>query len=359
MNRFPKPWIALGLLLVCGTASPADLLPRATKKLDAYFDRLQTEGTVSGSIAISEGGVTRYTRSVGFATIDNGIPQPADAGTRYRIGAVTQLYTAALTLQLAEGATVTLDNKLGEFFADLPNALAITYRDLLQHRSGLANYTQAKGFDSWRTTARTHDEMLQVIAAGGVKFPPGERVDDNASNYLLLGYVLEKIYDRPFADIVRRRITDKLALVRTYYAGDGGSTTLESISYRWSPAGWQPEIPTDPSVEGGAGGMVSNATDLVNFMNALFAGRAVSQQSLATMRGEDGLPAIGLQPLTLAGAAGLGARGTVASFNAAVCHFPDHNITLAWTGNASRLPMDDVLAEVASLVFEKGRKPPK
>src|SRR4051812_42724682 len=88
--------------LIASNTHAADLLPGAAKKLDAYFDALALQGTVNGSIAISERGATRYRRSVGFATIENGVPRPADAGTRYRIGAVTRLFTAALTFQLAE-----------------------------------------------------------------------------------------------------------------------------------------------------------------------------------------------------------------------------------------------------------------
>lgn len=359
MFRLPGSWIAASLALVATVASPADLIPKATKKLDAYFDSLQAQGLVSGSIAISERGVIRYQRSIGFATIDKGVPQPADAGTRYRIGAVTRLFTAALLLQLAERATITLDSKLAEFYPELPNALDITYRDLLQHRSGLANYTEARDFDQWRLTPKSHAEMLQVIAGGGAKFPPGDHIDDNASNYLLLGYVLEKIHERPYADIVARQISSKLALVRTYCAGSGSSTSLESISYRWTPDGWRPETNPDPSIDGGAGGMISNATDLVTFMDALFAGRVVSPDNVASMRGEDGAPGFGLQAVEIAGAAGFGARGAIDSFNAAVFHFPDRRLSISWTSNASRMPMEDILGEVVSIALGEARKAPR
>ena len=359
MMNSTRLWMVTGLLLAATVAYSADLLPRATKRLDAYFDGLQAKGFVSGSIAISERGVARYKRSIGFATIESGVPQPADAGTRYRIGAVTRLFTATLTLQLAERATITLDNRLAEFFPDLPNAVGITYRDLLQHRSGLASYTEGKDFASWRATQRSHAELLKVIADGGARFKPGERVDVNGSNYLLLGYMLEKVYERPYAEIVARQISNKLALVRTYYAGSGGSTMLESISYRWTAEGWRPEPGIDPSIDGADGGMVSNATDLVTFMDALLAGQVVSPHSVATMRGEDGAPPIGLRAVEIAGVLGFGERGDIESFDAAVYHFPERGITLAWTSNASREPRDDIPGEVVSLIYGKSRTTPK
>jgi CubicO group peptidase (beta-lactamase class C family) len=352
-------WLATGLLLAAGATHAADAVPAATKKLNAYFDALQAQGTVNGSIAISERGVMRYQRSLGFATIEKGIPQPADSGTRYRIGSVTKLFTAVLTMQLAESASITLDNKLAEFYPDLPNAIKITYRNLLQQRSGLANYSDARDFTTWRNAARTHAEMLDLITAGGARFAPGERVEYNDTNYLLLGYVLEKVYERSYDEIVRRQITSKLGLVRTYFVGTGSSSTLESIPYQATADGWQAEIATDPAIDGGSGGMVSNATDLVTFMDAVFTAKIVTPYTLESMRDQGGGSGIGLWPRTIAGNGALGERGTVGAFNACVYHFPDRKISIAWTGNASRLPMDEIVEEALRLIFEKGRKPPK
>lgn len=354
MTKLTRLLVA-GLLLASGGARAADLLPGAKRQLDAYFDGLQQQGRVSGSITISERGTVRYQRSIGFATIENGAAQPADAGTRYRIGAVSRLYTAVLALQLAEQATITLDNKLAEFYPDLPNAIEISYRELLRDRSGLANYTDAPGYADWRTMPRTHDDMLAVIRGGGIRFPPGERVEHNDTNYLLVGYVLEKVRERSYSDILHG-LTAKLGLVRTYYAGAGGSTTLESISYRWTDSGWKAETDNDPSVDGGAGALVSNAGDLAAFMDALFGGKIVTAYSLGSMRDDEKTGAgIALRPQSLAGHTCLGERGQTAAYDAFVCHFSDRRITVAWTGNATRVPLDQLLDEIGRIVFRKAR----
>ena len=297
----------------------------------------------------------RYQRSIGFSTVDNGVPQPADAGTRYRIGAVTRLFTAVLTMQLAEKASLTLDNPLAEFYPDLPDAVGITYRHLLQQRSGLGSYTAAAGFDTLRRAPRTHAQMLELIGTAGTQFGPGERLEYSDSNYLVLGYVLEKIYERSYDDIVIRQVAHGLGLVRTYYAGTGSSSSLESVSYQWTPQGWRAEADSDPSIDGGNGAMVSNAGDLVIFMDALFAGKLVTTHSLQTMR-EQG---IGLRNFDIAGNAAVGERGSIQSFNACVFHFPEKRISIAWTGNASQLPMDEIVGEALQLIFDKARKPPK
>ena len=331
MNPGKSSLIVAALLAI--SAHAADSVPAAKKKLDVYLDGLQRDGTFSGSLAISERGVPRYQRSIGFATIENGTPQAADGGTRYRIGEVSRLFTAALAFQLAEQATLTLDNKVAEFFPDVPNAIRISYRQLLQQRSGLADYTSSAGFDTWRTTPRTHQDMLKAIAAGGARFPPGDRVEISATNYLLLGYVLEKVTDRPYDDLVRQRLTSKLGLVRTYQAGAGGTTTLEATGYEWTPDGWRAVTDDDPSVGGGASSLVSNAGDLVAFVDALLGGKVVSAYNVGAMRDDEKTGVtIGLRNLELAGAPCLGERGHAAAYDAVVCHFPAQRITIAWTG---------------------------
>ena len=281
-------------------------------KLDTYFT--EKDGQISGSFAVAERGAVRYRRSVGFATLENGVPQPADAGTRYRIGEVSQLFTAALVLQFAERGTITLDNRLAEFFPDEPDAIDITYRDMLRSQG-----------------------------------------ESSAYNYLLLGRMLEKVAERPLADILVRQIAGKLGLARTYFAGSGLAKTLEAASYHWTADGWQPDPGADPGTGGGARGIVSNASDLVIFMDALFAGKVVTPHSLASMRGEDGGLGIGMQPATIAGFAAFCARGAIESFASVVCHFPDRRMSIAWTGNAARVPLDQIFEEAAGLAVRRAR----
>lgn len=347
------------LLFACSFALPAGAAGAwaPAKKLDAYFDALAKHQLANGSIAISEKGVPVYQRSVGAAIISPQGNTPANDATRYRIGSVSKLFTATMIMQLAERASVTLDSKLAEFYPDLPNALDITYRDLLQHRSGLANYTETPDFETWRTTPKTHAEILKRIAAGGAKFPPRERVEYNNSNYLLLGYVLEQIYNKPYDEIVQNQITGKLGLARTYYTGTG-IASLESISYELTPGGWVAQASTNPSIHGGAGGMISSPADLTRFIDALFGGKLVTDHSLATMQNQDGGSGMGLWPYEVAGQTGYGHGGSIEAFRACVYYFPAKSLSIAYATNASVLSMDEIVDESLSLVFERGRKPP-
>jgi len=345
----------VAVLLFAANSYAADLLPAATTKLDAYFDALARENLANGSLAISEKGVVKYQRSLGFASITPRGTEPADTNTRYRVGSVTKLFTAALTMQLVERASITLDSKLAEFYPELPNALDITYRDLLQHRSGLSNYTEAAGFEAWRTQPKPRAELLKLIAGGGARFAPRERLEYNNSNYLLLGYILEKIYDKPYADIVDKHIVSKVPLTRTESGARFGALP---VSYEKTPQGWKAVVATDAALHGGAGALTSTPTDLVRFIDALFAGRVVSPQSLASMRDQSVGTGLGLWAYPVAGKTGYGHGGAVESFRACVFHFPEQKISIAYATNAPVLSMSEIVDEVLALVFDGRRKPP-
>lgn len=352
-------WLATASVLLSATAGAADKAWAPAKKLDTWFDTLEQRTFANGAIAISEDGELKYERAVGNASMSP--PVPIDSSTRFSIGPLTQLFTAVLTLQLAEKASITLDNKLAEFYPDLPNALQITYRDLLEHRSGLADYTTVPGYASWRTRPRTPAEILKLIGERGARFAPGERVEYSASNYLLLGYVLEKVYEKPYAEVLRQQITDRIGLSRT----SAGKADLDQAIPAHELSGnpwnktivWAPDQRPNPALHGGAGAIVSTPINLVRYMDALFTRRLLSAYNLDSLRGQEGSPGICLANYTAGGQAGFGAGGVLDGYWAVVYYFPEKKLSVAFTTSAPLLPPEDILDEVFAILFERGHQP--
>ncbi len=353
--RRVRCWSLLVAFSLCTGAVAQEWAPAA--RLDAYFDALEKHGLANGSIAISEKGVIRYRRSVGSEDPTVGARDPASSSTRYKVGTLTKLFTAILAMQLVEEARLTLDNKLAEFYPNLPNALEISYRNLLQHRSGLADYTDAADYSSWMSQPQSQAKMLERIATGGSHFAPGARVEYSNSNYLLLGYVIERIHEAPFGKIVQKRIADKIGLSRTYFDGFEDSARHESVSYSFGP-GLLTQPRTDASVAGGAGGMWSTPADLVHLIDSLFAGRIVSGRSLATMRDVTGGSGMGLWPFSAAGENGLGHAGAIEGYRALVAHFPEKGVSIAYASNAPILSIYEIVGESLTTVFTRSHTPP-
>jgi D-alanyl-D-alanine carboxypeptidase len=251
------------------------------QKLDSLFNILASRGLATGSIAISINGQIEYQKAIGFASINADKKTIPGIHTRYRIGSATKMFTAVMIFQLIEEGKMSLTGRLNEYFPGLPNADRITIQDMLYHRSGLHDYTKETDFQNWLDKHKTQEEMLTIIREKGSDFKPGTQADYSNTNYLLLGYIIEKVCNISYAHALKRRIISKLELKNTSYGSNIDNN--EAYSYKYAESNWQKQKATDLSIHGGAGSIVSIPADLVSFLNAIFAYKLVSKKSVEQM----------------------------------------------------------------------------
>ncbi|RFS16521.1 class A beta-lactamase-related serine hydrolase [Emticicia sp. C21] len=202
-----------------------------TAQLDSLFNALAKNEVAMGSLAISINGKIQFQKAIGYANIDSRIP--AQITTRYRIGSVSKMFTSVMIFQLIEERKLSLDQKLSQYFPDLPNADKITISHLLYHRSGLHNYTEGTDFKAWMNKPQTHEHMLNVMKGLKPDFEPGAQVSYSNTNFLLLSYIIEKVSKMAYAQALSQRITSKIGLKDTYYGGAIDVQKHESISYKF------------------------------------------------------------------------------------------------------------------------------
>lgn len=190
-------------------------------KLDSLFNILSSRELAMGNLTISQNGSIKYQKAIGYSYIDESKKTPADIFTKYRIGSATKMFTAVLIFQLIEEGKLSPDSKLNTYFPDLPNADKITIGNMLYHRSGLHDYTYDTNFTEWMDKPKTHDELLKIIKDKGSDFEPDTKAEYSNSNYLLLGYIIERICHASYGDALKKRITSKLNLKNTYYGNPG------------------------------------------------------------------------------------------------------------------------------------------
>jgi Tol biopolymer transport system component len=221
-------------------------------------------------------------RSVIVFVSDRGKEHAATAGTsrpsadqRFRIGSVTKTFTATIVLQLVEEGKLRLESTLEDHVPGVvPRGDEITVRQLLAHRSGLANVT---AFPAWMKQAERSSSTrplgtLRFAGSHPLEFDPGSEYRYSNTNYIALGLVIEKASGHTYAQELERRILKPLGLDRT------------ELPKTWrlpdhDDAGYNPNLPW------AAGAIVSNAQDISRFYAALLSGRVLSRASLATMKG--------------------------------------------------------------------------
>ena len=321
-------------------------------KLDSLFNILAEKNKAMGSLTISKKGTVIYSKAIGYGFISDKEKIPATEKTRYRIGSISKMFTAALFLQLVDEGKVSFITTLDKYFPTLPNAGKITLSNLLNHRSGLHNFTDDSTYTSWMSQPKTHDEMIAIIAKGGTDFKPDEKFSYSNSNYIILGYIIEKICNKPYKDVLNERIISKIGLTNTYYGDKTNVKNNESYSYQYKSR-WEQQPETDMSIPGGAGAIVSTPADLTRFIEALFSLKLVSENSLKMMKTMTDGYGIGMYQIPFYTKTAYGHNGGIDGFESVLAYFPEDSIAIAYCSNGVGYPVNNILIGILSICFNR------
>lgn len=322
-----------------------------TKKLDSLFDMLQNRGLATGSVAILLNGRIEYQRAIGFNILDSNKKIAPDTDTKYRIGSISKMFTAVMIFQLIDEGKLRLNQKLADYFPQLPNANKITVEEMLYHRSGLHDYTHDTNFPEWIDKPKTHEEMLTIIAGKGSDFEPGTKADYCNTNYLLLSYIIEKITGINYAEALNQKITSKIGLKNTYYGKPIDVKRNEATSYKYADSIWNKEKETDVSIHCGAGSIVATPNDLVAFIQKLFDGKLISRASLDSMTTMVDDYGMGIFPYEFDSDKGYGHNGRIEEFYSAVRYYPERKLAVSYITNGILYPRIDILEGILKICF--------
>ena len=348
MKQCRKLLVLMLLLIVSGIAFAQNPFDKA--KLDNYFDKLEENNKFMGSVAVAKNGEIIYTKSVGFVDVENKVK--ATEKSKYRIGSVSKSFTAVLVLKAVEEKIIDLEQTIDKWFPTIANSQKITIRHLLSHRSGIHDFTHDEDYLAWCTQPKTEKEMLAIIEKGGSDFEPDSKSDYSNSNYVLLTYMLEKIFSKPYSDLLQEYIAKPIGLTDTYVFSKTNPNNNECRSYRFLGS-WKVENETDWTVPMGAGAIVSTPTDLTKFADALFGGRLLTNESLEIMKTIKDDYGLGLFEIPFGDNMGLGHTGAIDGFISVYSHFADGNITYALISNGRNFKIGDINKAVLSAVYGK------
>ena len=298
--------LVAGLLLVAGTvvwwprdrpATPPTSVstPRASRApTDPTALQKQLDGVVEagapGVVGLIRTGERTWQGASGLG--DLRANRPARAGDRFRIGSVTKSFLATVVLQLVGEGRLSLDDNLERWLPGLvPGGERITVRQLLNHTSGLYNYTD----DLPEPPRRFRPRELVAIATGHKPlFAPGTEFSYSNTNYILAGLLVERATGQPLADQLEQRIFQPLGLDDTELP-----TTQRALAgphvrgYAPPDKDWQVSngparlvdvTEMDTSWAWAAGAMVSTTADLARFYQALLGGQLLPPEQLKQMR---------------------------------------------------------------------------
>jgi len=319
-------------------------------RLDSLFLLLEQNNKYMGSIALSENGKTIYTKSIGFDDIATS--KKSTINTKYRIGSISKTFTASLIFKALEENKINLNQTIDKYFPTIKNSKSITISNLLNHRSGIYDFTNAPDYLKWNTQSQSRAKMTEKIAAGSIVFEPNTKGQYSNSNYILLSFILEDVYKKSYGEILNQKIVKPLKLKNTYLGGKISLDNNECYSYSLSGK-WEKESETDMSIPLGAGAIVSNPTDLNLFIESLFAGKIVSADHLNQMKTIKDKYGMGFLEFPYFERKSYGHNGAIDGFRSILGYFPNEKLTLSITSNGMGYDNNNILLCALSSYFNK------
>lgn len=319
-------------------------------QLNAYYDLLEENDKLMGTVMLLKDGTPIYSRALGYA--DFSMDRKNELSSTYRLGSISKTITAILVMQAVEQGKLNLDQKLADFYPQIPNADKITINHLLHHRTGLHSITDDKDYLKYNTKPQTENDLLKLIVKGPIRFEPDAKFNYCNSNYVLLSFILEKINGKPYGQIVEAGIAKPLKLKQTYFGNDPkGKNTNRSYAYK--DMTWVEETVTDMSIPMGAGGIVSTAAETAQIFEALFAGKLISEASLEQMKEMKEGYGKGIYTFPFNEKTAYGHNGGIDGYNTSVGHFPEDNLTMVILANGINYSINDMAIKMLSAYYGK------
>jgi D-alanyl-D-alanine carboxypeptidase len=279
--------LALAVPATAAAVRPADRASTLRQLLEA-----EHAAGLPGAYAQVRDGGRSWPVAAGVADLGTG--RPTQPWFEHRIGSITKTFVATALLQLAGEHRLRLDAPIGDYLPEVvPGDLGrrVTVRMLLQHTSGIGNYTTAllkteADLERLRYSTFTPRDLVAIGLGLPPTNAPGAAWSYSNTNYIIAGLLLQRLTGHTVAAEVGRRILRPLSLHGTYFPGsDPYIRGPHSKAY----VPWPDGTLRDFSVYGmswawAAGELISTPQDLNRFFRALLTGRLLRPAQLAQMQ---------------------------------------------------------------------------
>lgn len=195
---------------------------------------------------------------------------PARPKALFKIASISKLYDAVAVTKLVSDGRLSLDKTIADYLPELTgrieNAEKITLRLMIQHRSGIPNFTDSPGF--WANPTETYEESLALILDKPANFEPGEDYEYCNTNYLLLNKIMDNVLGYENFQFIQEEILRPLNLDNTF-------ASLKDVDLEDVMSGYHVGHPFDLKAD--EHGMLATAEDVGTFLRALNDGSLFEQ----------------------------------------------------------------------------------
>ena len=268
---------------------------RGAEGRDAALDRALEElvamdGGPPGVIAIVQRGPHREVHSFGVRNLKGDLPMRADA--RMRLASTSKAFSGAVALSLVSEGVLSLNDTIGERLPSLPKSWhKITLRQLLNHTSGLPNFTEDPDYlaalQASPKNAPQHRELLSYVEDGPLNFKPGTRYEYSNSDNIAVGLMVEDATGESYEQQLQEQVYGPLGLKKTSLPRGANLKKPFIHGYDNDPSQQPPEDVSEVLASGwvwASGGMVSTPSEFNEFVRGYVGSELFDLKTHASQR---------------------------------------------------------------------------
>jgi serine beta-lactamase-like protein LACTB, mitochondrial len=366
ISRSRRLLLSLSLAALFAGAAPPSSQPAApvagtpTERARAFAEELRLKtGSPGLSAAVAVDGRVVWREGFGLADVENRVPVWPES--KFRIGSLSKLITAAAVARLVEAGKLDLDAPIQRYVPSFPDKGAlITPRLLAGHLAGIRHYVAA----DFQRPLKSYEHLadaLEIFAKDPLVAPPGSKYAYSSYGFNLLGIAVESAAGTDFLTAVDDLVLRPLDLRNTMADRPAAIVERRVRFYaRDGEGALRNERPIDSSSKWPSGGFLSTAPDLVRFASAHLDGstflrpetRALLFTSQRTTAGEE----TGVGIAWRIGRDAQGRRilhhgGAIEGGRAFLLLYPDQKVAVALLANLTFARFDENEAEKLAEMF--------
>jgi D-alanyl-D-alanine carboxypeptidase len=317
--------------------------------LKKYYSKAQ----FIGSVRIIRKGQIVFDQSIGLAQQLAGIQN--SSSTAYRIQSLTKQFTSLMILQLQEQGLLNVSDSIYKYIPDFPQKSSdINIANLIEHTSGLTDYTGLNGFWDNAYNPITKQDLVARFAQLPLEFTPGSQAKYSNSGFVLLGLIIEAVTQMPFQQAVQKMIFDKIKMKDSGYETEFTPIPFRASGYSSNGSIVSPVQPMDMSNAYAAGALYSSMNDMTSWAFALTRPTLLNQASIQTML----TPVMGVTGLGWAFDKKFGfleafhnGGGAKHGFHNRISYFVNQDVIIIILSNLGNAPVESISDELAGLVL--------
>lgn len=364
MKHFRKTFITLSALAFLFFHSNAQIQDKAANLLQEYIKIQHKMVGFSGVVVVSKNNKIIYKEAIGTASQELNVP--INLEHKFRIASITKQFTAMLVMLAINENKLHLQDSLAVYFPDIITKewRSITLQQLLTHTSGVPHND---GIDEyWKLKALlplTKEEALAEIFKMKLSFKPGSSVKYSSPGYFLLACVLEKVYSKPYEQLLQEKILVPLNIQSTGISNNYKIVPSMTTGYHMHKDSLISAPYRSFSLMKGSGDMYATATDLSKWNESFLSDsnwhgdlkKLLFSFPVAQKINNEAYYGYGwfLRPKEAGRRKAYYHGGGTFGYSAISVIYPDDHISIVIMSNVSALPVNKLWHVIEKIIFDE------